>query len=189
MRFPISIYIENQALPVPEIAVELEAALRRGVGVVILVPAEPEEYVRAARQNPGQKALFDQIEALGRHEIFALIGIAGRNLQGGRSNIYVHSKIMLIDDAFATIGSCNLHAVSLFGSTEMNASFQDPKGVRALRCALLAEHTGQDVLHLDDRAALDLCRRIALQNRHKRAAGVSDWQGLVFSLDPATCGT
>ena len=44
-----SIYIENQAIPVPQIATALEAALARGVEVVVLVPAEPEHAVRAAR--------------------------------------------------------------------------------------------------------------------------------------------
>jgi cardiolipin synthase len=183
-----SIYIENQALPVAEIAAALDGALRRGVDVLLLVPAEPEEHVRAARRNPARKAWFDQIEALGRHERFALLGIAGRDPRGDRSSIYVHSKIMLIDDAFATIGSCNLHAGSLFGNTEMNASFQDPQVVRALRCELLAEHTGQEVAHLDDGAALDLCRTLARQNRQKRAAGDCEWQGLVFGLDPTAYG-
>lgn len=36
---------------------------------------------------------------------------------------------MLVDDAWATIGSCNLHSSSLFGKIEMNASL-DPEVVR-----------------------------------------------------------
>src|SRR6476619_7525750 len=93
--------------------------LKRRVEVVILVPADPETHVRAARRNPERKPLFHQVAALGRYERFALVGIAANNATGGRNNIYVHGKIMLIDDAWATIGSCNLHANSLFGSTEM----------------------------------------------------------------------
>jgi cardiolipin synthase len=99
-----SIYIENQALPIPEIAASLEKALKRGVDVVVLVPAEPEEYVRAARRNRDRKGFFAHIEALGDYENFTLVGIAGPNGQGGCSNIYVHAKIMLVDDAWATIG-------------------------------------------------------------------------------------
>ena len=162
--------------------------MQRGVGVVVLVPADPEGYVRAARQNPERKSLFEGVAALGRYESFALVGIAGRNAQGGRSNIYVHSKIMLIDDAWATIGSCNLHANSLFGHTEMNASFSDPNVVRALRCDLLAEHIGQDTAHLDDRAALALYRLVAEENRRKWQAGDCNWQGLAFRLNPETYG-
>lgn len=180
-----SIYIENQAVPVPAVAQRLEEALKRGVEVVALVPAEPEGHVRAARRNPERKELFDRLEALGRYGRFALVGIAGPNDRGGRSNVYVHAKVMLIDDVFATVGSCNLHAFSLNGNTEMNASFADPKVVRALRCELLAEHLGQDTAHLDDRAALALYRQVAQDNCRRRDAGGNNWQGIAFSLDPA----
>jgi phosphatidylserine/phosphatidylglycerophosphate/cardiolipin synthase-like enzyme len=181
-----SIYIENQALPIPPIAARIEDALQRGVEVVALVPADPEAHVRAARRDSQRSALFKQVEALGRYDNFALVGMAGRNAEGGRSNVYVHGKIMLVDDAWATIGSCNLHAYSLFGNTEMNASFWDPTVVRALRRALLAGHLGRDTAQLDDRAALALYRSIAEDNRRRREAGDADWQGLVFRLDPAS---
>jgi phosphatidylserine/phosphatidylglycerophosphate/cardiolipin synthase-like enzyme len=183
-----TIYIENQAVPTPAIATGVEAALKRGVEIVMLVPADPEEHVREARQDPKWKAFFDQIAAFGRYENFMLAGIAARNRQGNRSNIYIHGKIMLVDDAWATIGSCNLHWHSMNGNAEMNASFWDPPLVRALRCQLLAEHLDRDTASLDDRAALDLYRSIAQENRRKRDAGDPDWQGLAFRLDPAAYG-
>jgi phosphatidylserine/phosphatidylglycerophosphate/cardiolipin synthase-like enzyme len=183
-----SIYIENQAIPIPEVASALENALKRGVDVVAVVPADPEEGVRLARQDPGRKPLFDGLAALGRHENFALVGIAGLDARGRRSSIYVHSKVMLVDDAWTTIGSCNLHAYSLSGHTEMNASIWDPEVVRALRCELLAEHLGQDISAMDDRSALRLMREIASANRTRYDANDFEWQGLAFSLDPATYG-
>lgn len=183
-----SIYIENQALPVPEIAVELEGALKRGVEIVVLVPAEPEDHVRAARRNPESPRVFGPVEALGQYENFGLVAIAGRGPWRARSAVYVHSKIMLIDDAWATIGSCNLHRYSLSGHTEMNATFWDPPVVRALRSRLLAEHLGEETAHLDDRAALRLYRSLARENRRRQEAGRSDWQGLAFSLNPVTYG-
>ena len=183
-----TIYIENQAIPVPEVTAGLEAALRRGVEVVLLLPADPEDDVRAARQNAQRKPLFDGLAALGRHENFALTGIAGIDARGRRSSIYIHSKIMLVDDAWATIGSCNLHAYSLSGNAEMNAAIWDPQVVRAVRCELLAEHLGQDTADIDDRAALRLTREIAHANRRRRDLDDSDWQGLAFSLDPASYG-
>jgi hypothetical protein len=54
-----------------------------------------------------------------------------------------------------------------------------------LRCELLAGHLDRDTAHLDDRAALGLYRSIASDNRRRREAGDVEWQGLVFSLDPA----
>jgi cardiolipin synthase len=183
-----AIYIENQAIPIPPIAATLEHALRRGVDVVVLVPAEPQDHIRAARRNRDRQLLFDQVARLGTYEHFSLVGIGARNVDGGRSNIYVHSKIMLIDDAWATIGSCNLHSNSLFGHSEMNASIWDDAIVRDLRCALLSEHLGQDTGHLDARAALRLYRDIAERNRRRRDAGDSNWQGLACRLDPACYG-
>jgi phosphatidylserine/phosphatidylglycerophosphate/cardiolipin synthase-like enzyme len=100
----------------------------------------------------------------------------------------VHAKLMLIDDAWATIGSCNLHRNSLFGHTELNASFWSPGHVRSLRCRLLAEHLGHETGHLDDREALILYRSIAIENAHKRKLGRNDWDGIAFSLDPKTYG-
>lgn len=184
-----SIYIENQALPIPDISRMLQDALERGVDVVVLVPAEPEDHVRAARLDQSERDLFDRIEALGRYQNFALVGIAAPDRERRRTAIYVHDKIMLVDDGWATIGSCNLHANSLAGNTEMNAAIWDRSVVRKLRCELLAEHLGLDTADLDDRAALQLYRRIANHNRLRADEPDSEWQGLAFALSPSDYGT
>ena len=178
-----TIYIENQSLDAPEIVAGLRAALDRGVEIVVLTPAEPE--AGPAIDLPGRQAFLDARSALGGYAHFTVAGIAGLDANGERQNVYVHAKLMLIDDAWATIGTGNLHAYSLFGSTEMNASIWDTAFVRALRCELFAEHLGLDTSHLDDLAALRLYRRIASENRRKREAGEHSWQGLAFGLDPA----
>ncbi len=183
-----SIYIENQAIPIPRIAIKLEEALRRGVDVVMLVPAEPEDHVRAARQNPARRDFFNRIDALGRYENFTLVGIAAPDERGGRNNIYVHAKIMLVDDEWATIGSCNLHVYSLSGHSEMNAAFWDPIVVRALRCQLLSEHLDEDTAHLDDHAALGLYREAAHANRIRGESRDYNWRGLAFSMAPEAYG-
>jgi len=127
-----SIYIENQAIPIPPIAARLDSALERGVEVTLLVPADPEEPVYAARKDPAQRDLFAGLEALGRHPRFRLAGLS----------VYVHCKLMIVDDAWATIGSCNLHAHSLGGSAEMNASIWDAAVARDLRDRLRRKHQG-----------------------------------------------
>lgn len=176
-----SIYLENQALPVPEIVERLEEALKRGVEVVLLVP-DPESYVLAF-SGMEIKKFFGQVERLCQYENFTLVGIAGPNGQGRRSNIYIHAKIMLIDDSWATIGSCNLHSNSLYGHTEMNASFWDPSVVVSLRCKLLSEHLGQNTQKLDDREALRLYRNIARENQLRREKGNFEWKGLAYHMD------
>lgn len=132
-----TIHIENQAIPIPRIAARLDQALQRGVEVLLLVPAVPEHYVYDARKDPSRRALFEGVEALGRHERFRLAGLP----------VYVHAKLMIVDDAWATIGSCNLHAYSLGGHAEMNASIWDETVARNLRQRLLRQH-GNDLFTL-----------------------------------------
>jgi cardiolipin synthase A/B len=183
-----SIYIENQALTVGAIVDTIRDALVRSVQIVVLLPAEPESWVRAARRRREDQDFFNKFAELGQFDNFSLVGIASNDAKGTRTNIYVHAKLMLIDDAWATIGSCNLHRNSLSGHTELNVSFWSPEHVRSLRCKLLSEHLGRDTDHLDDREALILYHRVAIENAHKRRVGRNDWDGLAFKLDPATYG-
>ncbi|MET0342581.1 MAG: phospholipase D-like domain-containing protein [Polyangiales bacterium] len=63
---------------------------------------------------------------------------------------YIHSKLMIVDDRLLTVGSANLTNRSLAVDTELNLTVEadgDDDGalthsVRAIRGALLAEHTG-----------------------------------------------
>lgn len=181
-----TIYIENQALGTPEIIEDLHAALDRGVRVVCLVPADANGFMKVARQNPQSKPFFDRLGALGAKPNFLLAGIAARGDDGVRRNIYVHAKAMLVDDVWATIGSCNVGGRSFFGDTELNVSFHDPETVRALRCELLSEHLATDTSALDGDAALRLYGEVARANRAAGRDGV--WRGIAFELDAATYG-
>jgi cardiolipin synthase A/B len=173
-----SIYIENQALDVTVILEWLREALERDVEVVVVLPCEPEPI----RYEP--QTWLNAFADLAAHENFTLAGLAGTGARGDRHGVYVHSKLMLIDDQWATIGSCNLHAASLFRNAELNASFWDPVIVRQLRCQLFAEHIGQTTEDLGTAAAHRRFGRVARQNRLAWNAGAT-WQGLAFSLDPA----
>jgi phosphatidylserine/phosphatidylglycerophosphate/cardiolipin synthase-like enzyme len=176
-----SIYIENQYVDVLEIVTALQRALQRGVAVLLLVPSEPDE----GAASDERQSLLEARAALGTYENFTLAGIAGMGADRRRKPVYVHGKLMLVDDEWATVGSSNLHRYSLFGNSEMNAAFWSPATVRALRVELFAEHLVLDTSHLKDRAALRLFREVAQQNRRRFDGGDHEWQGLAFSLDPA----
>ena len=90
---------------------------------------------------------------------------------------------MLVDDEWATVGSCNLHRHSLFGNSEMNVAFRDPNVVRAMRVELFTEHLSRDTSGMDDRSALRLFRTIAGENEKRREGRDDAWQGLAFSLN------
>ncbi len=165
----------------------LHDALSRGVAVTMLMPAVPE-LSPAAYGSPERRAFHARRAALRRHEGFALCGIAGLGPDGRRTPVYVHSKLMLVDDAWATVGSANLHRYSLLGNGEMNVSLFSPADVRAFRVALFAEHLGLDTSGLDDVEAARAFRRVASRNRELWDAGDHAWQGLAFELDVATYG-
>ena len=177
-----SIYIENQYVEVPEIVDCLRQALERGVDVILVMPAKPDVSLQVP---PARRAVLNDRMELGTYRNFLLAGIAGVGADGHRKPIYVHSKLMLIDDEWATLGSCNLHHFSLFGNGEINAAFCEPATVRGFRCELFREHLDQDTSALDDRRAFHLFRTIANANRKKLEAGDVAWQGLAFELDLA----
>jgi phosphatidylserine/phosphatidylglycerophosphate/cardiolipin synthase-like enzyme len=179
-----TIYIEDQAIGSAEIVDGLHAALERGVDVTFLVPIEANEEMAAARGLPESAAFFESLAALGRHERFLLAGIAASPGAGAFHPVYVHAKIALVDDAWATIGSANVGNRSFYGDTELNASFWHAGTVSELRRALLAEHLGRDTAGLDDRAAYALYREVARANARRRAEG-RPLDGLALALDPA----
>jgi cardiolipin synthase A/B len=180
-----SIYIENQAFELLEVAEELRQALDRGVRVAVLVPAEPAPQARTARAQPSMRSFTEHMHHFAGCDDFTLFAISGTS-PGGRSDVYVHSKLMAVDDRWATVGSCNLHRASVAGNAELNVSVWDPHVARALRCELMAEHLGHPVGDLDDRTALSRLRELANRNRRRRDEEDSAWEGLVFALDPTS---
>jgi len=182
-----AIYIENQMLICPQVIEELSTAMQRGVLVAALVPGLPMPEVAAARENPLAKPVFEALGRLGEHENFTLaapmVAINGSTPE----HVYVHSKMMLVDDCFTTIGSCNTMARSFLGDTEMNASFWDESVTRALRCELLGEQLGLDTTGLEMPAALRLFAETARANRRRLEEGKA-LGGMAVALDPARWG-
>ena len=182
-----SIYVEDQAIASPLIIERLHAALERGVEVVFLVPGNAHPQFAAARKNPKLAPLFEPLHALGGFEHFCLAGIASNAGPAAYHEVYVHAKIALVDDAWATVGSTNVADRSFRGDTEMNASFWHGPTVRALRMALLREHLGVDTRDMGDAAALRLYRERARKNTAARAQG-RPLEGLAFEIDPVRYG-
>jgi phosphatidylserine/phosphatidylglycerophosphate/cardiolipin synthase-like enzyme len=182
-----SIYIEDQAIASPRIIERLDAALARGVDVVFLVPVNAHPAFVAARRDPALAEFFEPLHALGRFEGFCLTGIASHAGPGQYHDVYVHAKLALVDDAWATIGSTNVADRSFHGDTELNASFWHGPTARTLRVDLLREHLGVDTAHLDDTAALRLYRDAARKNAAARARGQL-LEGMAFEIDPVRYG-
>jgi cardiolipin synthase A/B len=137
------IYVENQFFFSHPIFERMDAALRRGVEVLVLVPGRPLPGVREERTR--HPRLFAAFEALARHARFTLAGLAWADDTNVRHDVYVHSKLMIVDDAWMTVGSANLEKDSLERHTELNVACWDGDVVAALRRELFAEHGGDAV--------------------------------------------
>ncbi len=174
-----SIYLENQCLEIPEIIEAVHDALKRGVEVVALLPITPDL---------SSHAFLEARAGLGAYPNFTLAGMAGMGTDGYRKPVWVHSKLMLIDDKWATIGSANLHRWSMFGNAELNAVILSNETVKAFRVALLEEHLGLDTSDLDGVTALQVFKKIAHANQEKFSEGNQAWQGLVVALDVSSYG-
>lgn len=182
-----TIYLENQYVEVAEIVAALHDALAQRVAVILLLPAMPQLATQAVMTAKRQAFLAERAR-LATYDNFTLCGIAGVGAEGERKPVYVHAKLMLIDDEWATVGSCNLHHYSLFGNGELNVAFRDATSVQAMRVELFQEHLATDTSALDDVAALRLFRQIASENGQRHEAGDPYWQGLAFRLDVTTYG-
>jgi len=56
--------------------------------------------------------------------------------------IYVHAKVAIVDDQWATVGSANLNNRGMRDDTEMNVAVLDTELAHDLRLLLWAEHLG-----------------------------------------------
>ncbi len=182
-----AIYIEDQAIGSSIIVDALEAALARGVDVVFLVPGHAHPAFVEARRDPRAAFFFEKLAALGNHANFTLAAICGSRGNGQYDEVYVHAKIMLIDDEWTLIGSTNIADRSFHRDTELNATFWHTETTRSLRVELFQEHLGRDTTGLDARAALRLFREIARANDDRRGFG-QKLEGLADAVDPVEYG-
>jgi phosphatidylserine/phosphatidylglycerophosphate/cardiolipin synthase-like enzyme len=183
-----SVYVEDQAIGSIAVVGALRRALERGVEVVFLVPGNCHPAYAEAKRNPELQPFFDLVAGLDAFPNWTLAAIAAPNGPGRYHEIYVHAKIMLVDDAWATIGSTNVAERSFRGDTELNASFWHGGVGRELRRDLLHEHLGVDTLDLDDAAALRLYHLRARGNAGRRARG-EPLEALAYRIDAARYGS
>lgn len=122
---------------------ELSSALRRGATVTIVLPDHPDPgraYTDAALKRLREEAP----EAVKEKRLVAFcLGTSARTEEGTRySSIYVHAKVAIIDDQWATSGSANLNNRGMRDDIEMNVATLDREVAYGLRLMLWCEHLG-----------------------------------------------
>lgn len=185
-----TLYFENQTVASPILVEELRRALVRGVKVVYLVPGDAHPAFVAARRSPRAARFFEQLAELGTFESFTLAAPCVCRGDGHYEEVHVHAVALVVDDAFALVGSTHVAERSFRHDTELNAGFWHAAEARALRERLFANALGRDAAELaalDGVRSFDLYREQALANLDRRTLW-EPLEGLVYALDPAQYG-
>lgn len=138
------IYIEDQYLVSAEYLAALVAALPRLRALVIVVPQFNDN--RGVQATAEEAFNWHQQRFLGTLRAAAPAKVHAFHLQQPRTGemIYVHAKLMLIDDTYAYIGSHNINARSGTHDAEIGVAMVGGEGgntfVGDLRRALWGEH-------------------------------------------------
>lgn len=154
------IYIENQFF---SSAAVYHALLDRmkdtGMGpleVVIVLPERPHTVVEEISPGIAQvkmlKALKGSVKGT-EHRVgvyYTTSTDAGEGGGGGNDGkVHIHSKLLIVDDRFITVGSANASNRSMGLDTELNLAWEaDGEGtplersIRRIRASLLMEHSG-----------------------------------------------
>ena len=181
------IYIEDQYFWSVEIARLLAKALRRqpGLQVIGIVPRYPDKDSKLS--GPPSRLAQARALAILQNAGGERVGIYDVENEIG-TPIYVHAKVCVIDDVWATVGSDNLNRRSWTHDSELSCAVidselderipLDPGGLgdrsrkfaRALRLSLWAEHLGRSA---DDPELLNLARSSVLWQ--ETASALEGW--------------
>ena len=111
----------------------------------------PPELVRTPKPPPGQQEPYGNAEIAEELELLGIKTLAaslwtydhtGRSTGDKYREIYIHSKLMIIDDAFFTLGSANLNLRSMAVDAEINIGCDDPLLSEKLRREVFSLHSG-----------------------------------------------
>ena len=144
------IYIEDQYLWGQQVGDVFTEALRRnpGLHVIAVVPlfTDQEGVLARTPQMLGRARAMQQMTDVAPDRV-AIYGI--ENHHG--TPVYVHAKVCVMDDVWATVGSDNFNRRSWTHDSELSAVVVDPSApdhspyARRLRLTLAAEHLDREV--------------------------------------------
>ena len=164
------IYIESQYFAAESICEAIERRLREpdGPEVVVINPQAALEAIEDRAMHPLRGRMIDRLRAADREDRFRIwhpVNEAGEP-------IYVHAKVMAIDERMLRIGSSNLDDRSMGFDTECDVAFEgrdaaSRAAIADFRLKLIAEHLGTEPEAVAEawRAQGSLVRAIEALNR------------------------
>lgn len=156
------VYLEDQYLWSNDIAAAFEQSLRAspGLHVIGILPRATDQDGALSRvpQHVGRLQALDTIERAAPERV----GFFSPENPWG-TPVYVHAKVCVMDDLWASVGSDNFNRRSWTHDSELSAVVIDPTRedvnlwARRTRLRLMAEHLGRTVpAGMDDDGLLDL---------------------------------
>jgi len=132
-----------------DIVVQLGEAIKRGVDVIVVVPSRKGDWRKHYELQQRGRAIGYLRECSEEADAGRMIACF---LRKGDKDPIVHSKLMLVDDEFAIVGSANIGLRSMTHDSEVSFGIVDADGqlVRELRTGIWAKH-----MEIDDPATLD----------------------------------
>ncbi len=151
------IYVESQYLTSCAVRDALLARMadkqRPKLDVVVILPHKPEKFKEEMTVGVPQAALLQTLDQAARvhgHALGIYNVVAGTQEDGDPLYVYIHAKLMIVDDRRFIVGSANLTNRSMTIDSEIVAAYEAQHGDHALRNAirrarvrLLLEHTGE----------------------------------------------
>jgi len=141
------IYIEDQFFVSYEVASALEIALasQPGLKVIVVVPEEPIGPMKSSF-NYHQNYIINKLTSF-HSDDFAIYHLKNAQPNHAGNQIYVHAKVMIVDDVWVKIGSTNLTRRDMAHDLQVDVAVVDRtiiNGVcefaRDFRLKLWAEH-------------------------------------------------
>ncbi len=170
------IYIENQFFRSPRVAAAIVEAMRRRPAIDVIVVTN-EVFPPLLELNPFAYWTRDAEETIRaeRPEFTLYSLVACGELAGAVAYrpVFIHAKVMVVDDEWASVGSANINDRSNKSEYEANVAVEDAAFARDLRVRLMAEHLGlapDDPRLGDPAAAAATWRRLAAENHAARRA-------------------
>jgi len=141
------IYIENQYFTSAAVIDALHKCLakEKGPEVVLVLPYESDGWLARSTMDAIRSRVGNDLRKADSHHRLRIVHPV---LDESGSPLFVHSKVMIVDDRFATIGSANLSNRSMGFDSECNLAVEAVEDQRAgkapalLRNRLVAEHLG-----------------------------------------------
>lgn len=146
------IYAESQYFASRAVAEAIAKRLAEpdGPEIVVINPVSAQGWLEPIAMDTARARLVQALQARDAHGRLRLY----HPVTAGGTAIYVHAKILVIDEAVIRVGSSNFNNRSLRLDTECDVTIEhDGPRIAAIRDGLIAEHLGVDAAEVTRRLA------------------------------------